>query len=153
MCVAYCYIKKKYEYRGLVNALCNTQVLLCLFPGVWWLWHFLYNVGPHQVSNRYIYTFVVSRAVMAGAASPVGDADSSRAPGLTSSLLGSVSVHRGALLLVPQWPCISSVVFCYLKRYQLDVCHCWCHLYRPSRDARNAQSKYELQNDILNKCR
>ena len=38
----------------------------------------------------------------AGAASQAGDADSSRAPGLTSSLQGSVNVHHGALLLVPQ---------------------------------------------------
>ena len=35
----------------------------------------------------------------------------SRAPGLTSGLQGSVNVHRGALLLVPQWQCISSFVF------------------------------------------
>ena len=42
------------------------------------------------------------RAFMAGAASLAGDADSSRAPGLTYGLLGSVNVHRGALLLVPQ---------------------------------------------------
>ena len=42
------------------------------------------------------------RAFMAGAASQAGDADSSRAPGLTSGLQGSVNVHRGALLLVPQ---------------------------------------------------
>ena len=48
---------------------------------------------------------------MAGAASQAGDADSSRAPGLTSGLQGSVNVHRGALLLVPQWQCISSLVF------------------------------------------
>ena len=48
---------------------------------------------------------------MAGAASQAGDADSSRAPGLTSGLQGSVNVHRGALLLVPQWQCISSFVF------------------------------------------
>ena len=50
---------------------------------------------------------------MAGAASQAGDADSSssRAPGLTSGLQGSVNVHRGALLLVPQWRCISSFVF------------------------------------------
>ena len=46
--------------------------------------------------------FVVSRAFIAGAASQAGDADSSRAPGLTSGLQGSVNVHRGALLLVPQ---------------------------------------------------
>ena len=39
---------------------------------------------------------------MAGAASQAGDADSSRAPGLTSGLQVSVNVHRGALLLVPQ---------------------------------------------------
>ena len=45
---------------------------------------------------------------MAGAASQAGDADSSRAPGLTSGLQGSVNVHRGALLLVPLWQCISS---------------------------------------------
>ena len=34
---------------------------------------------------------------MVGAASQAGDADSSRAPGLTSGLQGSVNVHRGAL--------------------------------------------------------
>ena len=89
----------------------STQVLLCLFPGVLWLWHFPYSVGPHPVSSLHIYTFVVSRAFMAGAASQAGDADSSRAPGLTSGLQGSVNVHRGALLLVPQWQCISSFVF------------------------------------------
>ena len=64
----------------------STQVLLCLFPGVLWLWHFLYSVGPHPVSSLHIYTFVVSRAFMVGAASQAGDADSSRAPGLTSGL-------------------------------------------------------------------
>ena len=48
---------------------------------------------------------------MAGAASQAGDADSSRAPGLTSGLQGSVNAHRGALLLVSQWQCISSFVF------------------------------------------
>ena len=54
------------------------------------------------VSSLNIYTFVVSRAFMAGAASQAEDTDSSRAPGLTSGLQGSVNVHRGALLLVPQ---------------------------------------------------
>ena len=39
---------------------------------------------------------------MTGAASQAGDADSSRAPGFTSGLQGSVNVHRGALLLVRQ---------------------------------------------------
>ena len=66
------------------------------------LWHFLYSVGPHPVSILHIYTFVVSRAFMAGVASQAGDADSSRTPGLTSGLQGSVNVQPGALLLVPQ---------------------------------------------------
>ena len=35
-----------------------------------------------------IYTFVVSRAFMAGAVRKAGDADSSRATGLTSGLQG-----------------------------------------------------------------
>ena len=48
---------------------------------------------------------------MADAASQAGDADSSLAPGLTSGLRGSVNVHRGALLLVPQCQCISSFIF------------------------------------------
>ena len=44
-------------------------------------------------SSLRIYTFVVSRAFMAGAASQAGGSDSSRAPGLTSCLQGSVNVH------------------------------------------------------------
>ena len=48
---------------------------------------------------------------MAVAASQAEDADSSRAPGLTSGLQGSVKAHLGALLLVSQWQCISSYVF------------------------------------------
>ena len=42
----------------------------------------------------------MSRVFMAGAASQAGDADYSRAPGLTSGLQGSVhvNVHRGTLL-------------------------------------------------------
>ena len=99
----------------------STQVLLCLFPGVLWLWHFLYSVGPHTVSSLHIYTFVVSRAFMAGVASQAGDADSSRAPGLTSGLQGSVNVYRGALLLVPQWQCISSFVFYTVIKNRLSL--------------------------------
>ena len=48
---------------------------------------------------------------MAGAAGQAGDAGSSRAPGLASGLQVSVGVRRFALLLVPQWQCISSFVF------------------------------------------
>ena len=58
-------------------------------------------MSVHIQCQAFIYTFVVSRAFMAGAASQTGDADSSRAPGLTSGLQGPVNVHRGALLLVP----------------------------------------------------
>ena len=54
---------------------------------------------------------IVIQVFMADAASQAGDADSSRTPGLTSGLQGSVNVHRGSLLLVPQWQCISSFVF------------------------------------------
>ena len=61
--------------------------------------------------SLHIYTFVVLRAFMAGAASQAGDAYSPRAPGLTSGLQESVNVHRGALSLVPQLHCISSFVF------------------------------------------
>ena len=84
----------------------STQVLLCLFPGVLWLWHFLYSVGPHLVTSLHIYTFVVLRTFMAGAASQAGDADPSRAPGLTSGLQGSVNVHRGATVTVHHLFCI-----------------------------------------------
>ena len=59
-------------------------------------------------------------AVMAGAASQAGDADSSRAPGLTSGLQGSVNVHHGTLLLVPQWQCISSFVFNYIRKERTE---------------------------------
>ena len=54
------------------------------------------------MSSLNIYTFVVSREFMAGVASQAGDADFSRAPGLTTALQGSVNVHHGAVLLVPQ---------------------------------------------------
>ena len=49
-----------------------------------------------------IYTFFVSQAFVAGAASQAGDADSSRAPGLASGLQESKNVHCGALLFVSQ---------------------------------------------------
>ena len=87
----------------MVDSISLSQTESCFHVmSVSWLRHFLYSVGPHPVSNFNIYTFVVSRVFMAGAASQAGDADSSRAPGLTSGLQGSVNVHRGALLLVLQ---------------------------------------------------
>ena len=62
-------------------------------------------------------------------ASQAGDADSSRAPGLTSGLQGSVNVHRGTLWLVPQWQwqCISSFVF-YTSIYPLHTIHSSCSI-------------------------
>ena len=98
----------------------STQMSLCPFPGVLWLWHFLYSVCPHPVSSLHIYTFVVSWALIVDAASQAGDVDSSRAPGLTSGLQGSVKVQRGALLLVPQFQCISSFVFYILVWFYLS---------------------------------
>ena len=75
-------------------------------------------LSTFSVNSPYIYIpFVMSRPFMAGAASQAVDADSSRAPGLTSGLQGSVNVHRGALLLVPQWQCISYFVFYYIATY------------------------------------
>ena len=72
---------------------------------------YIVSVHVHCQASIYIYTFVVCREFMACAASQAGVADSSRAPGLTSGLQGSVNVHRGALMLVTQWQCISSFVF------------------------------------------
>ena len=64
------------------------------------------NISINMINDftfsLHLYTFVVLLVFMAGAASQAGDADSSRAPGLTSGLQGSVNVHRVALLLVPQ---------------------------------------------------
>ena len=79
----------------------STRVLLCLFL-VCSDCDTSYIVRSTCSVSLHIYTFVVSRAFMGGAASQAGDADSSRAPGLTSGLRGSVNVNRGALLLVPQ---------------------------------------------------
>ena len=45
---------------------------------------------------------LVTLTFMADAAGQAGDSDLSRAPGLTFGLQGSMNVHRGALLLVPQ---------------------------------------------------
>ena len=70
-----------------------------------------YIVSVHIQCQASIYTLFVSMAFMVGVASQTGDTDSTRAPGLTSGLQGSVNVHRGALLLLPQWQCISSFVF------------------------------------------
>ena len=71
------------------------------------------NVGENVFNDLFPncpFDFVLGRYYF-----QAGDADSSRAPGLTSGLQGSVNDHRGALLLVPQWQCISSFVFYFFK--------------------------------------
>ena len=45
------------------------------------------------------------------AASKTGEAVFSQAPDLTFSFQGSMNVHLGTPLLVPQWQCISSFIF------------------------------------------
>ena len=112
-CCIYTIITIPYRKLILTDLLKISQINL-KFVSYQHLQHSLYSVSPHTVSSLNIYTFVVLRAFMAGAASQAGDADSSRAPGLTSGLQGSVNAHRGALLLVPQGQCTSSFVF-YIK--------------------------------------
>ena len=64
------------------------------------LWkYYLYDKNIHQCDLKHL----VSSGIWSGTWHLV--------PGLTSGLQGSVNVHRGALLLVPQWQCISSLVF------------------------------------------
>ena len=60
-----------------------------------------YIVSGHIQFQASIYTLSCVMG-MAGVASQAGAAGSSWAPGLTSDLQGSMNVHRGALLLVPQ---------------------------------------------------
>ena len=69
-------------------------------PHIWQKINLVHSVQQPKIKQP--TTFVVSRAVMAGAASQAGDADSSQAAGLTSGLQGSMNVHRSALLLAPQ---------------------------------------------------
>ena len=68
------------------------------------------------MSGLHIYTFVVSRAFMAGAASQAGDADSSRAPGLTSGLQGCI----GATVTVHQFFCILHCKCSSLQEYAIS---------------------------------
>ena len=71
-------------------------------PFSWCVMALALLIKCRSTSSLHIYTFVVSRAFMVDATSQAGDADSSQAPGLTSGLQGSVNVHRGALLFMPQ---------------------------------------------------
>ena len=80
----------------------STQVLLCLFPGVLWLWHFLYSVGPHIQCQTSISTLLLCR----GHSWRVGLAkqETLTPPGYLVSPL----FYRG--------PWMSTVVL-----------YCWCH--------------------------
>ena len=96
-------------------------LLACWWRHVLWVPRPLWDAKEIRIWNlRLLQVYYVCQkysfrlSFIAGAASQAGDADSFRAPGLTSGLQGSVNVHRGALLLVPQWRCISSFVF-YIK--------------------------------------
>ena len=58
--------------------------------------------GEVKFFEALLSVYLMRNIVLVDVASQAGDADSSRAPGLTSGLQGSMNVHRGALLLVPQ---------------------------------------------------
>ena len=64
--------------------------------------------------------FTVCQTFMAGVASQAGDADIYQAPDLTFDTQGTTTFHRGTLLFVPQWQCISSLVF-YMKDFILLI--------------------------------
>ena len=83
-----------------------------IFYPLWYYISYICNNCDHTFSLAlYFWPLWFCHKFMAGAASQAGDADSSQATGLTSGLQGYVNVHRGALLLVPQWRCISYFVF------------------------------------------
>ena len=86
-----------------------------------------------------------------------------RAPGLTSGLQGSVNVHRGALLLVPQWHCISSFVFymlcCFHFRNDVSIMlyvkfmlYISCAMYFKEKFERSKHWKQSLILRILFRC-
>ena len=120
----YCHLKTQASWLYHIQSIC-----FCFFPGVLWLWHLLYSLGPHSVSGLNLYIFVVSRAFMAGAAGQAGDANSSRVPGLNSGLQGSLNVYRDDLLLLPHWQRISSFVFYIdirLLLHKKAICPSFC---------------------------
>ena len=79
---------------------------------------------PLFTNTPWARSMTVIYLIYLGAASQAGDADSSRAPGLTSGLQGSVNIHRGALLLVLQCQCISSFVFYIMINSVVNIRNC-----------------------------
>ena len=65
----------------------STRVFLCLFPGALWLWHFLYSVGPHPVSNR-------RRWLLPGTWSHLWFAGVRECPSWCSIVGATVTVHQ-----------------------------------------------------------
>ena len=85
--------------------MCSTEVLSCLFPGVLWLWHFLYSVVPQPVSSLHIYTCVAgihggcgqpSRRcrLLPGKCSYLWFAGVSKYPSWCSIVAATVTVHQ-----------------------------------------------------------
>ena len=129
---SFCRVELVVQFNGRGS----TQLLLCLFPAVLWLWHFLYSVGPSPVSSLHIYTFVVSQAFIAGVASQAGDADSSRAPGLTSGLQAGVRE-------CPLW---CSIVSATVILHQL---FCILHYSSYNSQCQDAEVKYIVRERLL----
>ena len=83
------------------NARGSTQVLLCLFLMCCGC-DTSYIVSVHIQCQASIYTLSLCRGHSWRVRLATQETLTPRAPGLTSGLQGSVNVHRGALLLVPQ---------------------------------------------------
>ena len=96
-----------------ISVSCTIEIILGMYICV------VYEIGPNQWYFRFhgdtvcgigpflIQQILESKILISCTSNVIGlakagDADSSRAPGLTSDLQGSVNVHCGTLLLVPQ---------------------------------------------------
>ena len=111
------------DWKGIGEA---SLILECKSLTLGWISISLYKV---VVDSTFVLTFLYSTFVLTFCilhlyVCMVGI----MAPGLTSGLQGSVNVHRGALLLVPQWQCISSSVF-YIKADMSPLRHLDLRIY------------------------
>ena len=57
----FCHTCSRVELVVQFPARGSTQVLLCLFSSVLWLWHFLYIFGLHPASSLHIYPLLCRR--------------------------------------------------------------------------------------------
>ena len=92
---------------------------------------FFFSVYVHSYHGiSLIYSFIYTLSLCRGYPWR-DDSDSSRAPGLTSGLQGSVNFHLDALLLVPQRQCISPFVFYILEITRpFTLCYKRWHWYQ-----------------------